>query len=62
MENNKGAAEVVDRKEGYYWVRLKEGYWIIAEWESEQWWTIVSDDVFLDKHFEEIDERQICRS
>lgn len=61
MGDSKGSAEVVDRKEGFYWVRFN-GYFIVAEWQSGQWWTIESEDAFMDEHFEEIDERRICRS
>jgi len=37
MEDNKCSAEVVDRKEGYYWVKEQSsdkhnGRWIIAKW------------------------------
>lgn len=67
MEDNKSAAEVVDRKEGYYWVRTWDkwtiaeyhfingsGYWIEFNGAEGSW----SDD----NDFFEIDERQICRS
>lgn len=33
MIENKGAAEVADRKEGYYWVRIdKDSDWEVARW------------------------------
>jgi hypothetical protein len=63
MENNKSAAEMVDRKEGYYWVSFSGEKWIIAEWGGERyWWIFGNEEPFCDIDFEEIDERQICRS
>ncbi len=65
MGENKGAAEVVDRKEGYYWVKYR-GQFIVVEYIigiTENWWKIMdSENYYLDENFEEIDERQICRS
>jgi hypothetical protein len=62
MEDNKGAAEVVDRKEGYYWVK-RNGVFEIAKWDIGSWWGLINDDAsYFDNDFSEIDERQICRS
>jgi hypothetical protein len=56
------SAEMVDRKEGYYWVKYNNES-EIAYWEASQHWTrIGSGSCWRDVDFEEIDERQICRS
>ena len=68
MEENKGAAEVAERKEGYYWVRVNnDSDWEVAKWNGDRgmfrWWTMIGSDWNLfDKELFEIDERQICRS
>lgn len=68
MEKNKSAAEVVDRKEGYYWVKVNDDSdWTVARWNGNngmfKWWTMIcSDWTFNDRELFEIDERQICRS
>lgn len=65
MEENKGAAEMVDRKEGYYWVKFGST-WHIAYYFIEfgdDWWSFpLIADIVKDEYFNEIDERQICRS
>lgn len=65
MAENKGAAEVVDRKEGYYWVK-RNGAWHIGYYFIElgdDWWSFpLISDIVKDEYFSEIDERQICRS
>lgn len=65
MENNKGAAEMVDRKEGYYWVKeTKHSDFEIARWWTKEgnWTMNYSEWERYDEDFSEIDERQICRS
>ena len=67
MEENKGATEVVERKRGYYWVKeisssAHEGRWIIAQFISIGWQIMTHSCLLSDFDFEEIDERQICRS
>ena len=64
MEENKGAAEVVERKEGYYWVNIFEDYFEVMKWNYKQklWERIGIEDTYDDSDFKEIDERQICRS
>jgi len=65
MEENKGFAEVVERKDGYYWVKFN-GTWHIAYYFIEfgdDWWSFpLIADIVKDEYFSEIDERQICRS
>lgn len=61
MEKDKVTAELVDRKDGYYWVKYS-GSFIIAEYFNGYWFTFGDEDVINDSDFEEIDERQICRS
>lgn len=63
MEKNKGAAELVDRKEGYYWVRMYDNF-VVAKYNpvTEGWYIINGDKHYSDSDFKEIDERQICRS
>jgi hypothetical protein len=66
MEDDKGAAEMVDRKEGYYWVRYKSGSeWTPAKWlgvgKAWNWW-VLNGEAYYDSDLHEIDERQICRS
>lgn len=62
----------VERKEGYYWVRVGED-WTIAEYTTNgctktkckrcRYWTIMNYEMeYQDDNFDEIDERQICRS
>jgi len=53
---------MVDRKEGYYWVRLKkEDDYSIAEWYGSYWTILRSDECIFWKPFE-IDEVQIIRN
>ena len=61
MEDNKGAAEVVDRKEGYYWVKF-DGDWYIGKWDMQKWFLSEWSNPVGSNWFTEIDERQICRS
>lgn len=61
MGNNKGAAEMVDRKEGYYWVSFGRVF-EIASWYNSSWWLFGYIEGLKDSDFKEIDERQICRS
>lgn len=69
MKNTKGAAEVVDRKEGYYWVKF-EGEWVVAKYirfisyrKLIEWWALPEEDgKIFSSEIQEIDERQICRS
>lgn len=65
MGENKCTAEMVDRKEGYYWVSFgsKKGFEIAKWWSKERSWTINNEQIELDdSDFKEIDEKQICRS
>ncbi len=64
MEDNKGAAEVVDRKQGYYWVNIWNDYFEVMKWVSKEkhWERIGIEDIYDDSDFKWIDERQICRS
>lgn len=54
MENNKSAAEVVDRKEGFYWCVTKNGEEAVCRWDGKCWDYPGSDDVFMDEDFSEI--------
>jgi hypothetical protein len=50
------------REPGFYWVKLDENHWTIAEWYGTFWktsWSI--HNKLMDKRFEEIDERRIVR-
>ena len=54
------------RKKGYYWVRIKEGMWEIAFFDTyDNVWDCIGMSWFnkdiTDKDFEEIDENQIVR-
>lgn len=41
-DKDKGSAEVVDRKDGYYWVKFDgDCNWFIAEWDRGCWWTML---------------------
>jgi hypothetical protein len=65
MEENKGAAEMVDRKEGYYWIKLiwDDDYQVGRYWKIEDSWTVsYSLDEYSDEDLISIDEREICRS
>lgn len=68
MKENKGAAEVAERKEGYYWVKINEdGEWVIGYWiggyvNNSYWVSPSGRGKFYDRELFEIDERQICRS
>jgi len=68
MEDNKSAAEVVDRKEGYYWIKVNsDSEWEIAMWNGEgrlfRWFTFIGTECsYTEREVFEIDERQICRS
>jgi hypothetical protein len=64
-DKDKGSAEMVDRKEGYYWVRYTKS----EEFEAAKWWPKEGNWTrnnyeweFWDEDLYEIDERQICRS
>jgi len=69
MEDNKVTAEVADRKEGYYWVRIG-GVWEVAKYYVSNgvlgnYWSTFGEHEGCwsnDDDFNEIDERQICRS
>lgn len=61
MEDNNGTAEVVDRKEGYYWVRYGSN-WEVARFIGGYWFTIGGVNRMESYDFNEIDERRICRS
>lgn len=61
MEDNKCSAEVVDRKEGYYWVMYGSD-WIICRYLNGKWYDCGYEGEMEDYDFNEIDERQICRS
>jgi len=57
----------MERKQGYYWVKEissseHEGRWIIAQWINIGWQIMTHSCLLSDFDFEEIDERQICRS
>lgn len=62
MEDNKGSAEVVDRKEGFYWCKYQDGPFVVCEWWQGAWLIPGSDENYDDIWFQEIDERQVCRS
>ena len=51
------------RPSGYYWVKRVHFGWIIGQWSHLQkvWTIFISDKIFDDLDFEEIDERQIKR-
>jgi len=62
MEDNKGAAEVVDRKEGFYWVKFN-GVDMVAYYKRvNEWYMINAAYSFREHDFSEIDERQIKRN
>lgn len=68
-DKDKGSAEVVDRKEGYYWVKIGND-WTIGEYHisgsgHNKWWSLFTDETGCwsnNNDFNEIDERRICRS
>jgi hypothetical protein len=63
MGEDKSSAEVVDRKNGFYWVRTTYlDIWSVAEWSDGVWLTTGWSDRWNDSDLYEIDERQICRS
>ena len=50
------------RQEGFYWVRLSDWEWEVAQWLDGSWWTAGSDSHYQDSDFAEIDERRIERT
>lgn len=60
-DKDKSTAEVVDRKEGYYWIKF-DGEWFIGNWSMQKWFLAEWSDPVTSDWFQEIDERQICRS
>ena len=50
----------MERKSGFYWVKL-DGEWIVAEWDSKfNWWDITGwDDSLRDSDFDKINENRI---
>lgn len=51
------------RQPGFYWVRVRKGKWVIAEWDSivREWSCIGLAVLFRDDDFQEIDERRVER-
>lgn len=55
------------RQEGYYFVKLISGRWIMAEWfcviGTEMYWQVMGSlDLFKDSDFDKIDETLITRN
>jgi hypothetical protein len=53
--------EVMGRQNGFYWVRLDDG-WTVANWDGARWWMIGSEMSCKSTDFDEIDERRIERA
>lgn len=49
------------RKEGFYWVKINETGWIIAEFDSNSWVLCGTDFFYSDHDFIQIDENRIIR-
>ncbi len=46
------------RPEGYYWVRVHDG-WEVDNWDGEAWWVTGTEIAFQDHQLDEIGERLI---
>lgn len=49
----------MDRQEGYYWVKNKYGFFIIAHWDGYSWYLIMDDEPYKDQDFKHINEVRI---
>jgi hypothetical protein len=49
-------------EEGWYWVRDRDGDWLIARWREGRWWEYGWDAPLRSEEVAEIDERRIVRS
>ncbi len=52
---------MINRKDGFYWVRRQGGGWIIAEWDSRDnlWFLHGNEEYYRDTDFVEINAAQI---
>ena len=48
------------RETGHYWVKL-DNAWEVAFWDGDGWFIIFGNNHYPDRHFQEIDEKQIKR-
>jgi hypothetical protein len=54
--------KTTNRTHGFYWVLLKQGDWIIAEYFPETFWQLTGDNSYYpDYYFDEIIETKIIR-
>ncbi len=49
----------MDRQEGYYWVKYKNGSYAPAEWWQGSWIILGNDEDYKDLDFEHINEVRI---
>jgi hypothetical protein len=48
------------RESGYYWVKNKDGIWVIARWwQHLEYWDLMKTSAIPTSYFLEIDENQI---